>query len=183
MKKVSDVIKSTLLKNKNESNLIQQGKYFKNVVEFYGIKSPQLNSLFKKLWKEEISKLKSKEQIELGIELMSSKYFEEKYLSILVLNKNVKQLSKEHITTFEETVDKHIYDWGTCDMFSSRVICEMMKKDQEIIKLIEQWKDANSLWRQRSSCVSFVKIAKTGKYDDVVMNICGTTIKNPESKL
>lgn len=181
MKKVSESIKSLLLKNKNDTNRKSQTKYLKNVVDFYGIKSPELNALFKPLWKEEISKLESKDQINLGLELLSSKFFEEKYLSILILNKNIKKLSKDHIPTFEEALDKDIYDWATCDTFSSRVICEMMKKDQEIVKLVEKWKDAKSIWRQRSSCVSFVKIARHGTHKDTIINICETTVKNQES--
>lgn len=44
------------------------------------------------------------------------------------------------------------------DGFSGKVIFEMIKRNNEIAKEVEKWKDSENLWLQRTSCVSFVKV-------------------------
>lgn len=56
----------------------------------------------------------------------------------------------------------------------------MIKRNDNIAPLIQKWKDADCLWRQRAACVSFVKIARKGKHNDIIYDICSTVVKNKE---
>lgn len=56
----------------------------------------------------------------------------------------------------------------------------MIKRDPSLAEVVRQWKDADNLWQQRSSCVSFVKLARFGEHNDVILDICATTVKNSE---
>ena len=74
----------------------------------------------------------------------------------------------------------HVYDWGNCDGLSSQVICELIKRDANLAEILRKWKDSDNLWQQRSACVSFVKIAKKGELNDLIIDICSTTVQNSE---
>ena len=105
---------------------------------------------------------------------------------------------------------------ATCDSLSSKVIAEMIKKDNTVATQIVSWKDSSCIkpafrfssfiffyflffclfccsllfspllrhyqymWRRRSSCVSFVKLARHGKYDKEVIEICSACVKSKE---
>ncbi|KAL9653709.1 hypothetical protein ABK040_014655 [Willaertia magna] len=145
-----------------------------------------------------------KDQMDVAFELLKSKYSEEKQVGIKILNFNVKKIipkrrastkkkklnAKEEneennnftaenlINEIEEEIFKqeHVYDWATCDTLSSTVICELIKRDENLAKLLKSWKDSSNLWQQRSSCVSFVKIARHGEFNDLIFDICKSTV-------
>eukprot|EP01122_Echinamoeba_exundans_P003203 TRINITY_DN13334_c0_g1_i1.p1 TRINITY_DN13334_c0_g1~~TRINITY_DN13334_c0_g1_i1.p1 ORF type:complete len:215 (-),score=51.33 TRINITY_DN13334_c0_g1_i1:56-700(-) len=72
-----------------------------------------------------------------------------------------------------------IYDWGTCDTISGGVIHEMIKQDANVVQHLKAWKSATNPWKQRAACVSFVKLARHGKFNDDIIDICATTVQNP----
>lgn len=56
---------------------------------------------------------------------------------------------------------------------------EMIKLKPELAQVMLDWsKDETFKWRQRSACVSFVKIARFGKHNEVIYKIATNCIKN-----
>jgi len=109
--------------------------------------------------------------------------FSPQQIGILVLQKRIKELTRAHIPIIGSYFDqKLIYDWGVCDSLSSRVICEIIKKDTAKVTHLDilAWKDSDNLWKQRSSCISFVKIARFGQHTDTILRIAQTCVKNNE---
>jgi len=76
--------------------------------------------------------------------------------------------------------DKHVYDWGTSDAFSTRVLTQIIRNDSKVATKLSEWKDSTNLWRQRACCVSFVLLAKHGNFNDLIKEICESCVKNPE---
>ncbi len=171
-------IREELLKNKDEQTAYSYNKYFKNVIQFYGIKTPKLKQILNELYKE-IKKLSFDEQLQLSQELIKSKYSEEKSIALGILAKNIKNLDETHLPIIKELFD-YVNNWATCDSLSGQLLCEMIKKGKLTPEKMSEWKNSSNLWMQRAACVTFVKIAKTGRYNKIILNICDTTIKNPE---
>ena len=198
-------LQTALKKHANTAKAAGKQKYFKNVIQFHGLDTPVLqSSVFTPIFNESIKKIPLPEQVDLACELLTSKYAEEKYCGIMLLSKNVKNIAKfvaadqklkkkkeedEDDVTFTEAVltklethiDDHVYDWGTCDVLSSKVICELIKLNPTLVApLVQQWKSSPKLWRQRAACVSFVKIARHGQHNQTIINICETCVQNQE---
>jgi len=57
-----------------------------------------------------------------------------------------------------------------------------MKLDKENVTHLDilAWKDSENIWKKRSSCVSFVKIARHGKHTDTILKIADTCVKHKE---
>jgi len=165
---------------KNEDKKVQFEKYFKNVLTFYGIPSPELKEIFKKIYNENIKSLEIDDKTELAKKLMSSKYAEEKYFAIMILNKNIKLLKENFIDEIEYLIKNYVYDWSCCDSISTRVVKFLIVKYPSIIDKIKKWSTNEYLWLQRSSAVSFVLLGKTGKYNSEIIEICSNVVKNKE---
>jgi len=163
VRKLIKQIEVLLQASKNEAIAQGQERYLKNVVLCYGIKATPLRQLINNHYKTHLASLELDTKLNLATDLVSSKYFEAKQFGIQILSKNVKSLATQHVSTLEKMFD-NIYDWGTCDSFSSKVMGEIIKSDPKIVPFIVTWKDSSNLWKQRSSCVSFLKSAKQGKY-------------------
>jgi 3-methyladenine DNA glycosylase AlkD len=192
-------IVSTLKANANAERSKSQTKYMKNICAFHGLTSPEVNSQFKSLQGEILKSIpESLDQTEFATKyLLRSNYSEEKSFGILLLINRVKSLKKNG-TDGENIVDeilssvKTVLDedkfvtWGTVDSLSSQVLCELIKKrGKSVAEKVSKWsydKDA-SLWRLRSSCVTFVKIARHGEYNDSILAQCKHILTGRDDKL
>eukprot|EP01125_Pyxidicula_operculata_P007365 TRINITY_DN2506_c0_g1_i2.p1 TRINITY_DN2506_c0_g1~~TRINITY_DN2506_c0_g1_i2.p1 ORF type:complete len:270 (+),score=22.08 TRINITY_DN2506_c0_g1_i2:30-839(+) len=200
--KIVEEVRLLIRKNQNQTVALQREKYMKNVISFYGLSSPELNKLFVPFYKSSLQDESLETKIEVATKLLSSTYGEEKefginyiefgrclqidvnyYLRMLgckILGKNWKHFSLDHVPTFKNIFVSSVYDWSTCDRFSSMVLGEMIKKDSTYVKPIVEWKDSDNLWVKRASCVSFLKVARKGLYKNEVLSICSTCVKSPE---
>ncbi|KAL0485332.1 hypothetical protein AKO1_002909 [Acrasis kona] len=179
-------IKQALKIGADTKRALQQSSYMKNTVKFYGLTSKEVSTTFKNIKKEIIEAVPDpKEQIQLATKhLLRSDYFEEKQIAIQILVLQLKLFSKpkhdglatliiEQIKTVLDE-DEH-FNWGTTDSLSSMVLCEIIKKKGKgTAETISQWSydPKPSLWRLRSSCVTFVKIARHGKYNKLILDQC-----------
>jgi hypothetical protein len=103
----------TVLKNKGNKKIsASQKSYFKGVINFHGLKSPELKETFKELYNEHFKTLSNKEQIKLGFQVLENDYSEEKQIGIYILNKNIKHFESEDFNLLEPTIEKYVYDWG-----------------------------------------------------------------------
>ncbi|MBU0758679.1 MAG: DNA alkylation repair protein [Nanoarchaeota archaeon] len=173
-------IQSELKKSGTQQNKEQYEKYFRHVIKFYGIKSPEFKELFKKLYPELIAPLEINEQIHFAYSMFDSEYMEDRSIGINILVKNLQHLNKKHIKDFEQIIDNHIYEWGTCDSFSGKIIGRMIKDDSSIVGLIVPWKSAKYMWRQRAACISFVNLAQHSNFNNEIIEITSIVIRNPE---
>eukprot|EP01125_Pyxidicula_operculata_P007364 TRINITY_DN2506_c0_g1_i1.p1 TRINITY_DN2506_c0_g1~~TRINITY_DN2506_c0_g1_i1.p1 ORF type:complete len:248 (+),score=22.29 TRINITY_DN2506_c0_g1_i1:30-773(+) len=178
--KIVEEVRLLIRKNQNQTVALQREKYMKNVISFYGLSSPELNKLFVPFYKSSLQDESLETKIEVATKLLSSTYGEEKEFGCKILGKNWKHFSLDHVPTFKNIFVSSVYDWSTCDRFSSMVLGEMIKKDSTYVKPIVEWKDSDNLWVKRASCVSFLKVARKGLYKNEVLSICSTCVKSPE---
>lgn len=155
-------------------------RYFKYVIKMHGFKSDSFNTLFKECYEGFINKLSVKEQLKLAFLMFDSDFQEEKSFGVEILVRNVAYLSKKELPRLKKLIDKNVYDWATCDRLASRVIGRMIKKDASIAKELIPWKDHKNLWVQRAACVSFVPVARFGEFNNTIIKISSTVVKNPE---
>ncbi len=168
---------------KNVATTEQQKKsewYLKKAAQFHGVRSPDIDACFKEYFKSTLKDQMFSIQFKIALSLLTSEFHEEKKFGILLLHKNIKLLNESHITSFSKLFPNDIKDWATCDSFSSKVLTNMIKQNPAIAQKIYEWRNSNHLWQQRASCIAFVVIARHGEYNDMIISICRTVIKNPE---
>ncbi len=157
-----------------------QEDYFKDVLSFYGIKTPVLKSLFNSWYKTEFKGKDLKTHIALSQAFFSSRFGEEKYTAIMLLTKCLKHLTRAHVPVLAKIIDKHVFDWASCDGLAGKVLCEMIKLDTGIARAIYPWRLAKNPWRKRACSVAFVKIARHGRYNELIYNIVTDCVKCPD---
>jgi len=153
-------------------------KYFKGVITFYGLKSPQVQEMAKKFYKQ--NKLTIEETLKLAKELFESKYFEEKQFAIILLELNNKKLEKQHLQFFKKIFEEDVNNWGNCDVLCNKIVYWIVKKQPETAQEIVKWKDSPKNWVKRAATVVFVKLGRTGKYTKEILMVCDTTLNTKE---
>lgn len=154
-------------------------RYFKHKVFYYGVKTPKLQKIFRALWPQ-IKELPQKTQIAVAEKLLASKYLEDKYFGISIINKIVKNLPPDFLNTVEKWIDNYAHEWATCDTICGKIVRFLLMQDSKNVKQVVKWKNAKSIWRQRAAAVGFVNLARHGEYNKEIITICSTIIKNQE---
>jgi 3-methyladenine DNA glycosylase AlkD len=168
------------LKSKANKKLKQGAeKYFKGVIPFYGLKSPQVQEITKKFYKKH-KDMTLEETLKLAKELFRSKYFEEKQVAIILLEQNKNKLEKQHLPFFKKIFEENINNWGSCDVLCSKAVYWIIKKQPETAQEIVKWKNSPKNWVKRACAVVFVKLGRTGKYTKEILTVCDTTLNTKE---
>ena len=172
-----------LTENKDETTAAAQMKYMKGAVRFYGLKTPLLKEVFSSFYSPSISSLPLAAQIFMAFKLLESETFEEKYTSILIFSKNLRTLNaQETLQDLAKALDspRCVCEWATCDGIASRVIHYLIVKNAELAAQVASWKSSESIWRQRCACVSFVKMARFGGHNEIILDLCSTVVRRVE---
>lgn len=181
---LADTMKEMFMKNGSQSEAKQHEKIMKGAVKSRGLRVPLIKETFNEFYKSHLSGEPSTVQLCVGYRLLSSKYFDEKYACTMVLEKNIKALGINFFLNgdFEVFLRRYIYEWSTCDTFSSRIVNTLLKKDINIVDVLVKWKNLPdaSIWMLRCCCVSLVKVARFGKLNEKIIDICSTCVKNSE---
>lgn len=173
---------------KNSSSALAKEKYFKNVIKSYGIKSHEL-SLISKDIKPAVKTLiqdGQKGEFQNLISLLFNElYIESKRIGIelfgSIQSKDYK-LGVEDLKFIEEEIfDKNLaFDWGTVDTLSSKVIHQIIINNADSVATMKNWSRSVNIWKKRSSCVSFVKLARHGQHSNDILDICNSCLEDDE---
>lgn len=174
------MIRKILVRASDSQTAAGYERYFKEVIRFHGLKTPALRAVAADLHNSALKHLPFEKRWELAGELFASEFAEEKSIAIDILRRDLKKLQISHLKSLATIIDRHVYDWGTSDSLSGKVIGRMIRADHSLAESLRSWKNSSCLWRQRSACVSFVNMARHGQFDDLILDICKSCIRNPE---
>ena len=116
----------------------------------------------------------------------SSRFMEYKLFGNYLLEKIHKALTAEFLNGQAMTILRdHCNTWATCDGLSSKVLRKMIDCDDsgKMASIVALWSDishSDQIWIQRSSCVSFVCLARHGHFNNLIIEICTRCIQNKE---
>ena len=158
--------------------------YLKGVIEYRGLKTPQVSKLLVDVYKQHTQTWSLQEQTELAVSLLMQKKAEDKFAGSLYLQKYViKQAEpQELLDTFESLFEaKAFWDWSTNDWFNFRVLDPLiMLHGMPVAERIAAWHTAEDLWQCRSSIVAFRNASKQQEYHKLIEKIMTVLIKQQE---
>jgi 3-methyladenine DNA glycosylase AlkD len=186
-------ILTSLKETASAKEAASRNAYFKGVVKFHGLTGPQYTSIAKVHTPAVRSLLEAQGRpafYDLFTTLMKTDYQEEKSVATNlmrdVLNKKPFSLNSADLEFLGKDVfDAQLaYDWGTVDTLCGKVIHFILVNDgnnsnSPVNQTLLQWARQTDLpWKQRASCVAYVKLAKHGNHTDIIMEIAQSCISN-----
>eukprot|EP01103_Thecamoeba_quadrilineata_P017686 TRINITY_DN6388_c0_g1_i1.p1 TRINITY_DN6388_c0_g1~~TRINITY_DN6388_c0_g1_i1.p1 ORF type:complete len:250 (+),score=49.04 TRINITY_DN6388_c0_g1_i1:52-801(+) len=180
VQEVVTAVRNSLIMQGNASRADGARKYFKNVIDFYGLSSPDTQKLAAS-FAPKIDSFDKPQLFDLISNLFNTNFLEEKSIGTLFLAKKKKKLGKEEVLFVGRLYDDgKIYDWGTSDSVSSRILAEALRNDKKLAQIFVDWRDSPNLWKQRASCVTFVKHARFGGFNKEIFDIASVCISSQE---
>ncbi len=133
-------------------NAFAMKAYMKNHFEFFGIKSPKRNDLFKQFFAEN-GLPQFTELEEIILELFSQPQREFHYFAIELIGKFKKHWTRETLALFEKMIVTKSW-WDSVDCIKS--VClkpYFLRFDDETWQITQGWIDSENIWLQRLSVI------------------------------
>lgn len=138
-------------------------RFFKEEIDGYGVKTPQVSALAKKYYKE----IKSREKEEIFIlceELYRSKKIEESFVVSTWAYAISDRFEVTDLAVFRRWIDTYITNWASCDGFCNHALGEFFGRYPECMRELKTWAGSENRWMRRAAAVSLIVPAKHGKF-------------------
>jgi 3-methyladenine DNA glycosylase AlkD len=145
-------------------------RFFKEEIQYYGVKVPTVSKIARKYWKE-IKVRDKKEIFSLCEELFRSNYCEEAFIVSSWAHLLATRYEKKDLPVFRHWIDSYITNWATCDSFCNHTMGSFIEKYPEYLDELKHWTQSNNRWMRRAAAVSLIIPAKQGKYLDTALEI------------
>ncbi len=154
-------------------------RFFKEDVQYYGVKTATVGNIAKKYWKE--IKLRDKKEIfQLCEELYSSHITEEAFIVSNWVPHLKDRFEREDFLVFSHWIDTYISNWAMCDGFCNHSMGDFIEKYPEFIDELKPWTKSGNRWVRRASAVSLIIPAKHGKFLEDVIEIAGMLLTDTD---
>lgn len=160
-------------------------KYMKDVIPFRGVGIPVIREVIAE-WRvdEGLDARAPREQFDVALELIREPIAEDKLAGVLYLqNYLIEEIAwKEALPKYAALFDDgHIFDWNLCDWFCVRVLGPTIATHGTgAARAIAAWREAENLWRARSSLVAFVNLVRDERWHSLIERSAATLIEREE---
>ncbi len=139
-------------------------RFFREEVNIYGVKSPEVQ----KISKEYLKKLKlshnKKGIFELCDMLWMSNYLEESIIAANWSYSCAEKFLPDDFKRFEYWVMNFVHNWASCDTLCNHTIGKFIELYPSFLSYLKVWALSENRWVRRASAVSLIIPAREGKF-------------------
>jgi 3-methyladenine DNA glycosylase AlkD len=146
----------------------------------YGVRAAEKKEIFR-AHRQAIRSLQNLGQLDLARKLIESEYGEQQSIALFILEPLADYFTPDHFDEIDEYV-RYLHGWSKIDSFTGSLLRDVLfQYPDELCELISQWNQDEDLWLRRASVVLFTrKVAKSGRFTDVALNLCENLVRDPE---
>lgn len=177
--KVLADLRKELKENIDEKTKASFGRFFKEKVNCYGIKTGVVVKIAQKKWKE-LKEANKEEIFGLAEELLKSGTTEEAFVVSSWLPQMVAHFNEKDFEVFKKWIENYIDNWAKCDSFCNHTMGDFIQMYPEYIKELINWTESKNRWVKRAAAVSLIVPAKKGKYLSEALEISERLLIDPD---
>lgn len=136
------------------------GRYFKEKIICYGVRTPIVRKIAKEYY-QVIKSYKKNEVFDIVEKMLKNRYNEEATIAIQWLVLMEDKFSKKDFVIFTRWLNGYIDNWAKDDDFCIHIINPMIEKYPELVDKIKLWQKSKNIWVRRASAVSFITRRKS----------------------
>lgn len=142
----------------------------------YGVRAPGKKKIFA-THRRAIRALSLPHQIDLATLLIQSEFGEQQDIGLFILQKFPDYFSPDRFQELDNLV-RCLHGWSKIDGFTGSLLRDVLfRHPYEFSKLVRAWNLHPDMWLRRASVVLFTrKVAQTGQFTDLALEMCHTLI-------
>ncbi|MGA2585840.1 MAG: DNA alkylation repair protein [Candidatus Aminicenantales bacterium] len=151
---------------------VQIQRYFKENVSSYGLAAEDIREIARDLYESVRRNWTIEEAIDLCEILLPNKYLEVKSTAEIFFLRFQKDFGRPVFSLIKKWLAQDYCDnWASVDGLCPDGLGGLMEKYPDLVHRIKGWTAHPNMWVKRASAVAFIKLARKGKYLDVVYQI------------
>jgi 3-methyladenine DNA glycosylase AlkD len=163
-------VREELQKNVDPNTNGYSLSFFKEEIKSLGIKTPVVNKIGKKLFKQ-IEHLSKNTILDYCEELLKSGYIEEAVVAFRWSDFLKKRYEPEDFVVFERWLSTYVSNWAECDTLCNHTLGTFVEKFPEYVEKLKEWTQSQNRWLKRGAAVTLILPARKGLFLDDVLEI------------
>jgi 3-methyladenine DNA glycosylase AlkD len=153
--------------------------FFKEKIDFYGVKVPVVNKISKENFKE-IEAFDKAEIFKLIEILWQSGKLEESFIACNWTYSLRKRFQPKDFEIFKKWIDLYINNWASCDTFCNHSVGEFIQLYPDYLMELKKFTKSKNRWTRRASAVSLIVPARKGLYLDTIFEIADNLLPDKD---
>jgi 3-methyladenine DNA glycosylase AlkD len=122
------------------------------------------------------------QKLELAERLITSRYGEQQSVAMFILEHMPEYFHAGNLDIFNRFT-RCMHGWSKIDAFTGGVLADLLfRYPKPMIGLADEWNEDPDLWLRRASVVLFTrKVAASGRFTDVALELCDNLAFDPET--
>ena len=168
-------VREQLRDNADEKTSASGQRFFKEEVQFYGVKTATVTKIANQAFKL-IKDLPKTQIVGLCEELWKSGMMEESFIACNWVYAIRKQYLPEDFAMFEQWVNKYVSNWASCDSLCNHSIGSFLTQYPEYAEKMKEWSRSENRWVKRASAVSFIIPARKGQFKKEIFEVADSLL-------
>ena len=153
--------------------------FFKEPVDPYGVRSPEIQRVSRDLY-QALKSWPVAERDQFMEELWKSGKLEEGVVATHVYRRFSKECGPREFAMFERWINRYVRNWSHTDGVASWLIAASIANRPELMSKIPAWTKSRNRWKRRAAAVSFLQEAKQGRNTENIFKICDVLRDDPD---
>ncbi len=154
-------------------------RFFKEEVQFYGVKNAVVHKISKN-YTRQIKEMSKGEVFNLCEILWQSGIMEESLVACNWSYAMRKHFDAGDIQIFERWIDSYVTNWASCDTFCNHTVGELVEKFPELVSQLKIWGISHNRWMRRAAAVTLIVPAKKGLFMTDIFDIAYTLLQDTD---
>lgn len=147
-------------------------RYFKETVTCLGTGAPQTKALEKRLCAGLAKTWSVGEAMQLCDVLLEERVLEVTSLALEFLSRFVQQMGEREFLRCEQWLADDLCDnWASTDSLGPHILGPILHNHPHLVSRVKTWTSSPNRWLRRASAVSFILLARKGKFLDAAYEI------------
>jgi 3-methyladenine DNA glycosylase AlkD len=157
-----------LIKSKaNPEKAVGAQRYFKDQISSYGLTSYEVRDIAKSLYSDVRGAWSVHDAIDLCEILLPNKYLDVKGTATLIFLRYSDDFDPAVFSLVKKWLARDYLDnWASVDVLCPDALGSLLEKHPSLVQKIKDWTASPNRWVKRASAVSFIKLARRGKFLD-----------------
>ncbi len=150
-----DYVRKTLTENIDEKTRATAQNWFKEPIQYYGVKVLTVTKISKDSF-EQIKDLSKDEILFLCEELWKTGVSEDSYIAAKWSYYIHDRYEEEDLVIFERWIENYVNNWASCDSLCNHTLGEYMEMFPHKIDVLKRWTSSDNRWMKRAAAVSLI---------------------------
>ena len=163
MKEIIEDLRTELRNSTDEKTRSTSQNFFKEKIEFYGVKVPTVRKIAKKTYQLIENKTK-KEIFDYCETLWQSGYIEESFIACDWSYFLRKRYETTDFEVYERWISQYVNNWASCDSLCNHTVGGFLERFPEYISRLKTFAKSDNRWVRRAAAVSLIIPARKGMF-------------------